>query len=170
MPRHFRRRRNGGQRPVIVSYKKVLNFAPVSVGTAKQDFLLVDGKDSISSGQTSPTDANVPVGSRVTAIVIQLAITNLAATSMFTHISTQMLLSGQANTIAPNVVGGNSQRNQVFHQSLFSTGLNQNQNRQYIFKIPAKYQRVREDQKFLFTIISDATNAHTVQAIYKFYR
>ncbi len=169
---YHRRRssRRSSPRAVVVSYKKVLNFAPTSVGTAKQDFLLVDGKDSVTSGQTGPTDANVPTGSIVTAIVIQLAITNLAAVSMFTHTTCQMLLGGQASTIAPNVVGGDSQRNQVFHQTMFSTGQFQNQTRSYVFKIPKKYQRVREEQKFLFSIISDGTNAHAVQVIYKFYR
>ncbi len=169
MPR-FRSRRRSSPRTVVQSYKKVLNFAPASLGAGKEDHLLVDGKDSTTSGQTGPTDANVPTGSIITSILIQQSYSNLAATARYINTSVQMLLGGQANTVASTAVGGNDQRNQVFHQELFNVGEAQNANRSYLFKVPKKYQRLREGMKWLFTYNADGTHTRSVQVIYKFYR
>ncbi len=166
--RSFQRRTS--PRTVVQSYKKVLNFAGASLGAGKEDHLLVDGKDSISSGQTSATDANVPTGSIITSILIQQSYSNLAATARYINSSVQLLLGGQANTVASTAIGGSDQRNQVFHQELFNIGEAQNANRSYLFKIPKKYQRLREGMKWLFTYNADGTHTRTIQVIYKFYR
>ncbi len=169
MPRHYRKGRSM-PRTVVQSYKKVLNFAPASRGTAKQDFQLVLGVDSLAAGQTGPTDTAVPTGSIITSILIQQAYVNLAATAGIINTSTQRLISGQAATVAPNVVGGDDQRNQVMHQDLLACGLSQNLMRTYLFKVPKKYQRVREGDQWFFTYISNVTHTSAIEVIYKFYR
>jgi len=168
----FHRRRRGRSMPraVVQSYKKVLNFAPASRGTAKQDFQIVLGADSLAAGQTSPTDAAVPTGAIITSILFQSVFNNLAAASDFINWSVQRLVSGQAATVTPNVVGGDDQRNQVMHLDLLSAGQGQNLKHTYLFKVPKGMQRVREGDQWFVTYISTANTEHSMQVIYKFFR
>ncbi len=168
MPFH-RRRSRPRMGPVVQSYKKVLNFAPASHSAGGFNFTLVTGVDSISGGQGTPTDALVPTGSIVKFIEIQYAVQNLTALANFMFVSVQSLNSGQT-VIAPNVVGGNPQRNQVHYQMVRGTGPNQNSNYVIRFKIPKKYQRVREGSSWNFRVESTTTFSDVVQVIYKFYR
>lgn len=168
MPRHFRR--SSSPRPVIQSFKKVLNFAGTSqsAGTTIQKDLVI-GVDSVAAGQTGVTDANVPTGAIVKYIEITLCVTNLVAVSDFVHVAIQQLHSGQTK-VSPQTVGGNPQRNQVFFQQMFSVGKEQNSTHVYRFKIPKKFQRVREGDKWIFTSIYSVVSTDILQAIYKFYR
>ncbi len=164
--RHFRRRIF---RPIVKTYKKVITHAPAShAGSTKIEFPLASGIDSISPGQTSAFDVNVPTGSVIEYIDINYAFINIAGTggADFMSISIQMTLSGQS-TIDPRVIGGNPQRNQVFKQEIFSMGHDQNGNRTYRFKIPKKYQRLREGMQWLFVVINSGTFSDNLQAIYK---
>lgn len=174
MPRFNRRRgrRSGGMRlgNVIQSYKKVLNFAPISHAAAAvvQD-VIVTGVDSAAMGQTGVTDPNVPTGSVIKFIEIQYSANNLVNTSSFLHLAVQYTNAGQT-PLSPNVVGGNPQRNQVFWQMLISLGLNQNQNRVIKFKIPPKYQRIREGTSWFVSQTGTAIWTKAIQVIYKAYR
>ncbi len=167
MPRHFKR---SMPRSIVQSYKKVLNFAPASRTPATNIISsMVVGVDSIAAGQVGVTDANVPTGCVVKYIEIQWAMGNLSGGNNFFHVAIQHLHANQG-VIAPNVVGGNPQRNQVFYQSMFQIGTDQNGSRTYRFKIPKKFQRVREGDSWAFVRQGNATYSDGVQVIYKFYR
>ncbi len=154
----------------VQSYKKVLNFAPISRAAAFQsDNVIVTGADSIAQGQTSPTDNTVATGSKISFIEIQIALVNLVSVSCFTHIIIQHLHSGQS-VVGANVVGGNPQRNQVFHQDLFNIGQDQNLTRKYRFKIPLRVQRVREGDQWVVSILASQVRQEALQIIYKTYR
>ncbi len=170
--RHFRGSRGmrrGGMRPVIQSYKKVLFMANASFTAGFQSELLVDGVDSVAAGQTSATDGKVPTGSLVKFIEIQFAVNNSVATPCYLNCSIQYTYEGQ-NAIAPNVVGGNKQRNQVFHMDLFSVGQDQNSTHKFKIKIPKGFQRIREGMQWKLTWSNSATVNRELQVIYKFYR
>ncbi len=168
----FRRgsRRRFMPRPVIQSFKKVLNDAPASRLAATNIITnLSVGVDSAAAGQTSPTDANVPTGSSIRFFEIQWAMGNLTGGNNFFHVTIQLTRSSQS-VVSPNVVGGNTQRNQVFFQSLFQIGTEQNGSRVYRFRVPKMFQRVREGDTWRFVRQGDATFTDSVQVIYKFYR
>ncbi len=171
--RHFGRRvrRSSGPRAVIQSFKKVLNFAPTSHAAAADiTFTAVVGTDSVAAGQTAITDTQVPTGSVVKYIEWQLSASNLVSINNFLHWSVQSLYGGQSAFIAANVVGGSNQRNQVFKQGLRVLGQNQNTNITIKFKIPRKFQRVREGGQWALQITADAVWTDACQVIYKFYR
>lgn len=166
--RRMQRRQSLGS--VIQSYKKVLNFAPASrPAYTLIDFKLTGGVDGAAAAQTSPTDSNVPTGSVVKYIEIQYSVLNLAAVACFQNATIQRLDSGQL-PIDPRSVGGNPQRNQVLHQDLKCISTLTNVNRILRFKIPKKYQRVREGSSWYFSVITDAVTTDACQVIYKFYR
>ncbi len=168
--RHWGRRSRGrsrGMRPTIRTFKKVLNFAPASTGAGvQQDQVVITGVDNLAIGQTSPTDATVPTGSKIAYFEIQLALTNLSAVFCATHITIQRLVSGQT-AISPLLVGGNAQRNQVFMQSLRSTGEGQNQTWTIKFKVPPKFQRMSEGTAWMFSFSSHVSTSFASQIIYK---
>jgi len=163
--RHFRRRRS---RPRMIqrTYKKVLNFAPISRPAATQiDFIAVTGTDAISPGQTTVTDATVPTGSIVEKITWQYSEVNLLAAANFTNIAVQYTVAGQT-AIDPRVVGGNPQRNQVLFQNLWTAGQGQNSNHKIEFNVPRKFQRVREGMIWTLSVISGGVKTDACQVIY----
>ncbi len=147
------------------TYKKVINFAPSTVGASTQHYLLAVGVDSLPLGQTGPTDAGVPTGAKIRTIVVQFPIGNILASSLVIHVALQYILSGQT-AIAPNVVGGNPQRNQVLHQFVRSVGQFQNANISYTLKIPKRFQRMKESMQWMFSVTSSASAVQTAQIIY----
>ncbi len=171
MPRHFFRRTvRRSIRPVIQSYKKVLNFAPAShVAAAVISSVLSTGTDSVAAGQTSVTDAAVPTGSMIKFIEIQHAMNNPTSSPSFIHISLQHVRANQSD-ISPLTVGGNSQRNQVHMQSMLTLGFNQSNNRTHKFRVPPRFQRVREGDRWIFNRSGDLLWNDALQVIYKFYR
>ncbi len=157
-------------RAVIQSYKKVLNDAPASrTASTNISLNLAKGQDSIAAGQTGPIDPDVPTGCVIKYFEIQWAYANPTAGVIFLHTTIQKLNSGQG-PIAPNVVGGNPQRNQVFHQSMRAISLNQNGNAVFRFKVPKKFQRMREGDVWQFNRIGNSAFSDALQVIYKFYR
>jgi len=156
-------------RVVIQSYKKVINVAPASYGAGSNNIFVSQGKDSVAAGQTGPTDVDVPTGCIIKYIEFQLAFSNSVAVPGNVHIAIQKIHSGQTAIVA-NVVGGNPQRNQVFHQALMQIGKDQNNSRTFKFKIPKREQRVRDGDLWVFNWANDVTIGMSCQAIYKFYR
>ncbi len=157
-------------RTVIQSYKKVLKQAPISRAAAADiNMSLSLGEDSIAAGQTGQLDSGVPTGSVIKFIEIQQNISNLTAVALFMVIGLQLVHSGQT-AISLLTVGGNPQRNQVFRQDLFSIGKEQNFKVKFAFKIPPKFQRVREGDQWFYSFNGSAVYAEQTQAIYKFYR
>lgn len=170
MRRRFRRSRRRSLGNVIQSYKKVLNIAPTSRAASTDHLiLLVRGQDSVAAGQTSVTDANVPTGAIIKFIEIEYSAVNLVDVSAFHHLSVQRTDSGQS-PISSNAVGGDPQRNQVHLQAMMSLAPSQNNNRKILFKIPAKFQRVKEGSSWWYTYTCDQVFSDAIQIIYKFYR
>ncbi len=170
MPYRRRMRRSVRPRAVIQSYKKVLNFAPTSIAAGGNNtYILVTGEDSVAAGQTSATDNGVPTGAVVKYIEIQFSAVNLVSVASFMHIAIQHLRSGQS-IVGPNATGGDPQRNQVHHLDMYTLGANQNNNRRFRFKIPAKFQRVRDGDVWVFVTTCDSIHTAGAQVIYKFYR
>lgn len=165
-----RRLRSRAPRPVTQSFKKVLNFAPASHPAATAiPLALSTGTDSTAAGQTSPTDAAVPTGSKISYIEIQFSTVNLISVASFVWVTIQQLHSTQS-AIGSRVVGGNTQRNQVHLQMQYVQGANQNSNHLIRFRVPAKYQRVREGSSWIINYESDTIFTSAVQVIYKFTR
>ncbi len=162
-------RRSNGPRQVVQSFKKVINHAPASFTAGTNVYALTLGTDSTAAGQTGPTDTAVPTGAVIKYIEIQLALANLGTGAGFIHVAIEQLHDGQS-IVAPNVVGGNPRRNQVFFQRLYNVGADQSFYATFKLKIPKKYQRVREGDNWQFVWINGATMSASLQAIYKFYR
>ncbi len=159
-----------GPRPVIQSFKKIINDAPASrISGSSIQTTLSTGVDSIAAGQTGPVDANVPTGSLIKFFEIQWSMGNVSGGNNFFNVIIMQVHSGQS-IVAPNVVGGSALRNQVFFQQAFQIGTDQNGSRIYRFKVPKKFQRVREGDSWRFIRQGDATYSDAVQVIYKFYR
>ncbi len=155
-------------RAIVRTYKKVLNFAPASHAAGlKVNFDVVVGVDNLSVGSTGVTDATVPTGSIVDYIEIQYGVVNLAAVACYIHISMQSRLSGQSATIAPNLIGGNPQRNQVHHQEMRSLGQNQNATFVYKWRVPKHLRRIREGSVFSWVILGTTAVTDSCQVIYK---
>ncbi len=169
MPRFRRSRKSSIPRQVVQSYKKVLNFAPTSQTIGNHFNILATGVDSVAAGQTGVTDADVPTGCIIKYFEIQYSQSNLVLINAFTHFIIQRTHAGQT-AIAGNIVGGNPQRNQVFYQSLAMLGQQQNMNRTFRFKVPKKYQRIREGDNWSFGYTTSAVVSDACQVIYKFYR
>ncbi len=168
--RHFRGSRRRAMAPVIQSYKKVLNVAGSSHAAAAVEVMtLTQGVDSVAAGQTSVTDAQVPTGAIIKYILIQFSAANATSALAFLHLSVQLLRSGQS-AISPLVIGGNPQRNQVFHQDLMTLPANASINRTIRFKVPKSFQRVREGDKWIINRSADLVWGDALQVIYKFYR
>ncbi len=161
--------RRSGVRPVIQSFKKVINAIPASYTAGFQNVVFAAGVDSVAAGQTSNTDNQVPTGSMIKGVTVQFAAVNLTAVANFVNLTLQYNLASQA-FVDPMAVGGNHKRNQVLFQKCIAAGDNQNVNFSKYFKIPRQFQRIREGMEWSFTWSNDATISATVQIIYKFYR
>ncbi len=160
-------RRRSTLRPMVNTYKKVLHFVNASFGAGFTNDFLVQGQDNISPKQTSNVDGAVPTGSRIKFIEVQFAAANNVATPIYVNCTLQYKLGGQA-FIDPNTVGGHNQRNQVLHMDLFSVGNGQNSTHKFKFKIPKKFQRVREGMDWALVWRTNGTLNRELQAIYKF--
>ncbi len=159
-------RRRSMPRAINKTYKKVLNFANASFSPGTENVFLVRGQDSVAIGQVSATDGNVPTGSVVKFIEVQFAVHNSVETPCFVNCTLQYKLQSQS-TINPDTVGGDAQRNQVLHQDLFAVGALQNSTHKFKFKIPKRYQRVRELMDWVLVWSNTATVNRQIQIIYK---
>ncbi len=161
-------RRRSMPRPVINSFKMVVNTAPASVTASTQVNAISLGTDLVAKGQATATAVAVPTGSQIKFFEIQHALGNLATTAAFIHGSIQLLHDGQS-LVGPDVVGGSKRRNQVMHQWLYQVGENQSNSRTTKFKVPAKFQRVREGDAWQYVWKNSQTVSSAVQIIYKIY-
>lgn len=153
---------------VTQSYKQVKMIAPVSVGAAtQQNVTMASGVDNYAG----PTAGNnsVPTGAVIRYIEVQLSFVNLVSIASFLFVTIQHLRSGQS-AIDNQAIGGDPQRNQVHLQILRTIGKEQNTNITIRFKVPAKFQRVREGDIWAICTKSDTIHTYAGQIIYKFYR
>ncbi len=170
--RHFggRRRRTGGPTRIIQSIKNVVEDAPGSVAASTTNpITIVEGEDSVAAGQTTVTDVKIPTGSVIKVINISLGLQNLVNIACFAWVAIMQLHSGQSS-ISPRIVGGNPLRNQVHFQKMFCVGQNQNVNFHKAFKIPTRFQRVRDGDKWVLVINADQVTTQAAEFVYKYYR
>ncbi len=80
-----------------------------------------------------------------------------------------MYTVNNAAGLDPTTVGGDTARNQVIHQSKYAIGPDSNGSRVYRFKIPKKFQRIREGRRWTFTWRTSATVTSSIMSIYKVY-
>ncbi len=144
-------------------------FADASFAAGFNNQVFITGVDSIAAGQTSATDIQVPTGSIVKYFEVQFAAANNVATPIYLNCTIQYKLATQG-FIDPDAVGGNAQRNQVLHMDLFSVGNGQNLTHKFKFKVPKKFQRIRESMQWSLTWHTTGTVNNKTQIIYKFYR
>ncbi len=174
MPR-FARRRGRYQfrapRNVVQSFKKQINHASLSVpaATLTSDLIAV-GVDSIAAGQTGPTDVNVPTGSVISKFTLQSTWANLVSVNCVVHYTIQIIRGSQVAFVHPQLVGGDNQRNQVFFSMMRNIGADQNFNINMNFKIPKKFQRIREGDQWTIFWIANSVTQRTAQYIYTFFR
>ncbi len=164
-------RRRSMPRQVVQSFKKVMNDAAVSsAGGSTKQFTLAVGTDGVVVGQSSAVDPNVPTGCLIKAFRLQVGFQNLAAAAAANiHVSIMKLHSEQTNVV-PNLVGGNSRRNQVFYQALKMIADGTAINMDMLFKVPKRFQRMREGDVWRFLWLNSDTVSYVGQCIYKFYR
>lgn len=160
--------RRSGIRPVIQSFKQVRYDAPASIAAAAQTtYTLSNGVDNYTGPSASNNEC--PTGSIIKNFNIQLCNQNLVNVAAFLVVTLQLNRSGQS-PIDGLAVGGNAQRNQI-HKTIYrSVGMNQNANININFKIPKKYQRVREGDRWHLVTACSAIHTESVYTIYKFYR
>ncbi len=151
---------------MITTFKKIINFAPASFTAGFNNQVLISGKDNISPKQTSATDGECPTGSRVKYMEIQFCVSNVVSAPCYINCSVQYIIAGQTFN-DPDVLGGDPQRNQVLHQDLFTVGANQNSTHKFKFKIPPKYQRIRENMQWAMVWSTNVSVNQTSQTIYK---
>lgn len=153
---------------MVQSYKQVINQPEASrAANVTHSQVLTLGVDNYTGPSANKTE--VPTGALVKYIEIQFAPVNLVSVANNCHISIELLRSGQTVT-NPRSVGGDPQRNQVHYQMLYNLAQNQNENRVVKFKVPPRFQRVREGDSWTFNRITTAVFTDTIQVIYKFYR
>ncbi len=165
--RSYRGSRRGGMRPVIQTYKQVQLHAPLSVVAGVKGYTLTVGKDNYA-GPTA-TNNEVPTGAIIKNILIMGGFSNLISVVGFGCLTIQLTHSGQSQ-LDPLVVGGSPQRNQVFLTKYFMLGDDQNNNVNINFKIPKKFQRVREGDNWKLVVNCDILTGQSFYVIYKFYR
>ena len=155
-------------RLVTQSYKQVSVDGPAS-RTASTTIIhnIVNGVDNY----TGPTAANaeVPTGAVVKSIDIQCAFSNLVSVSALLFLTIQLKRDGQT-TLAPNAQGGSPGRNRVFYTRMVFLGEDQNSNYHFRFKVPKKFQRIREGDQWNIAYTCNQVYTSATQAIYKFYR
>ncbi len=148
------------------TFKKVIHFINASFTAGFQSDFIATGTDGIAPNQTSATDVTVPTGSRIRFIEVQFAVSNVVSTPCYINCTLQYILVGQG-AADPNTIGGNPQRNQVLHMDLWSVGADQNSTHKFKFKIPPKFQRIREGMSWTLTWRNSASVNRETQIIYK---
>ncbi len=156
-------------RPVIQSFKKVIDVALTAQPTTVVQKVISTGVDSIAAGQLTALDPNVPTGSIIKHILVQYSCVNLTSVAHLHGWAIERLHSGQG-LVDPFQVGGSPIRNQVHKMGLMIMGKDQNNNRTISFKVPKKFQRVREGDSWVFITKGNLVYSDAARFIYKFYR
>jgi len=104
---------------------------------------IVIGKQSQNMEQLSQNDPDVPVGSRVTRVLIIYQVGNLVNSVIGVNWCLQLRRSGQG-FINPRDIGTSDLRNTVIKSGFLFVGQNQNTGFVKSIKIPKMMQRVRQ--------------------------
>lgn len=152
----------------VQSFKQIGIDGPASRAAATNIVsTLSNGLDNYAG----PTANNyeVPTGAIIKSINVQCCLMNLVSQVTNVVVSLQLKRDGQS-VVTPNAQGGNAGRNRVFYTKQLFIGKDQQNNLEWNFKIPKKYQRVRETDQWSLVMRGDTVFSSVVQWIYKFYR
>lgn len=166
--RRYRSQRKALAFRPVQSFKQIVVDGPASRAAATNIVTtLSNGVDNYSG--PSANNYEVPTGATIKSFNVQICLMNLVSQVINVVVTLQLKRDGQSIT-TPNAQGGAAGRNRVFYTKQLFIGKDQQNNLEYNFKIPKKYQRVRETDQWSIVIRGDATFSSLVQGIYKFYR
>ncbi len=151
------------------STKYIVLKAEASEATGIQSFLMTEGKDNTTLGQTSGVDNDVPVGSKIALLDLRAVFGNLVAINDFIFWSIQLRHTGQAN-LDPLLQGGSPLRSTVMLSGLFSIGKEQNKTLHIRYKIPKSMQRVKDGDIWVFVTNNGAITTTAFQVVYKVFQ
>ncbi len=169
MRRSFRgsRRRNGPPRGMNRSAKYIIVSGPASAAAGTEAVTMVNAQDNATLGQTSVTDAGVPVGAKITSFEIFMPKVNLgAATANFITWSIQRLLTGQA-VVNPITASGAPLRKNIMLTGVVGLGAGQNNSLHIKFRVPPKFQRMGDGDQWVIVNNNDLAVSVTYYIIYK---
>lgn len=163
----FRRRSSRRTvRPVIQSVKRQIVVGPITQVPGNIQYTLTKGTDLLS---VPVEQAEVPTGAIVKYIEVQVSQQHVGTTdTAFTVLSVQLVHSGQV-AIDPYTTGGNEQRNQVMHTIVRCVSPLQNSNVMIKFKIPKRYQRIRNGDRWIMTVNNNIALEHLHFVFFKYY-
>ncbi len=169
--RHFRgsrgTRRRGMPRSTVRSVKYIVVSGPSTESAGIQAVVMVNGQDNTTLGQTSVTDVDVPTGAKIASFEIFMPKVNLgAATASFVTWSIQRTSQGQS-VVNPIDAGGNGLRNNIMLTGVIGAGAGQNNQLHVKFKVPPKYQRVGDNQKWQIISNNSLATSAFYYIIYK---
>ncbi len=171
--RHFRGSRGGRRgnmpRNSTRSSKFIVDEASASETTGLQVFQMAIGEDNATLGQTSAVDTGVPTGSKITKLDIRCSYASLVNVATFIHWAIELRLSGQAS-LNPLAQGGNPLRTIVMLSGIRSVGQNQNQDIHIVYKIPPKFQRMKDGAQWQWTTNNSQITTAVKQVVYKVYQ
>ncbi len=163
--RHFRSSRGSrrGSFPTR-SVKYIVNIAGQSESAGVIAHTVAQGKDNTTLGQTSTTDDEIPVGSKIEKFILFMPKVNLgAATANFIVWSLQKTRTGQSIQ-DPILEGGKASRQNIHLTGMLGLGAGQNNSLKVIFRIPKSFQRMADGE--VWSIVNN--NGLAVSTQYKF--
>ncbi len=149
------------------SSKYIVEKASASeTGSTRIDFILCEGKDNTTLGQTSVVDVDVPTGSKIKLFDIRANYANLANVAVFIHWTIQHL-PADVEPVDPTLAGGDSRRKNIMLSGIRSVGLNQNSDIHIRYKVPKSMMRMADEGRWTYT--TNATNVMTSikEVVYK---
>lgn len=169
--RHFRGsrgfRRRSMPRSVVRAAKYIIVEGPVSEAAGIIAVPFIVGTDNASLGQTGVTDKTVPVGAKISQVEIFMPKVNLGAgTANFIHWTIQRASSGQS-VINPITAAGSPLRTNIMLTGVLGLGAGQNNSLHIKFKIPSKYQRIRDGDVWQVVHNNGLVTSATYYFIYK---
>ncbi len=172
--RHFRgsrgSRRSSIPRASIRSIKYIVNVAGASESAGLITIAIADGNDNTTLGQTSATDINVPVGSKITKFYLLCPKVNLgASTANFVAWSLQKLKVGQSIQ-DPLLAGGKALRKNIVLTGMMGLGAGQNNSLVIRFNIPRSMQRMADGDNWQLVQNNGLAVSTQYMFIYKVYQ
>ncbi len=172
--RHFRgsrgSRRGSIPRAMVRSVKYIVNIAGSSEAAGLVTIPIADGNDNTTLGQTSTTDINVPVGSKITKFVIMMPKVNLgSATANFITWSLQKLKVGQSIQ-DPILAGGKALRKNIVLTGMMGLGAGQNSSMVIKYNVPRSMQRMADGDNWQLVQNNGLVVSTQYQFIYKVFQ
>ncbi len=170
--RHFRgsrgsRRGSSYPRSMVRSVKYIVNIGGASEGSGVQVQTIAAGKDNTTLGQVDTFDTEVPVGSRITKLLLMCPKVNLgSSTANFICWTLQKIRVGQT-VQDPLLAGGKAQRQNIHLTGMLGLGAGQNNSLIIKFNIPKGLQRMGDGEGWQLVTNNGLAVSTQYQFIYK---